>query len=159
MTEIDQEQSFGSQEFLNNHGIVMMHSAEEFVSLRTSDDRLMYERASTEQASVETWTEVIIRFPEMRKWVAHNKTVPLEILRVLARDADPSVRSSVADKRKLDRELFDGLSRDPDESVRARIAWNKKTPADIIERLTRDELPFVRDAAFLARQRILDSCQ
>lgn len=125
----------------------MIHSAEEFVSLRTSTDRTVYERATTEQASIETWTDVIIRFPEMRMWVAHNKTVPLEILKVLAKDSDRSVRASVAEKRKLDRELFEFLSRDPDELVRQRIAYNKKTPVEIIERLVNDDTPLVKDAA------------
>lgn len=117
------------------------------MALRSSSERAGYERATTEQATVEIWTDVIARFPEMRIWVAHNKTVPLEILRVLARDADRSVRASVADKRKLDRELFESLSRDPDEVVRQRIAYNEKTPADIIERLTNDETSLVSDVA------------
>lgn len=95
----------------------MIRSAEEFVLLRTSADSSMYQRAATEQASVDTWTDVVIRFPEMRTWVAHNKTILLEILKLLAQDTDRLVRASVAEKRKLDGELFELLSRDPDEFV------------------------------------------
>jgi hypothetical protein len=130
----------------------MIHSAEQFVALRSSTERADYERAVTEQATVEIWADVISRFPEMRTWVAPNKTVPLEILRVLAKDEDRSIRASVAEKRKLDRELFESLSRDPDEVVRQRIAYNRKTPADIIERLTDDKTPLVSDAAFRAQR-------
>ena len=137
----------------------MIHSAEQFVALRSSAEIADYQQAATEQATFETWADVIARFPEMRTWVAHNKTVPLEILRILSKDADRVVRGSVADKRKLDHELFESLSRDPDETVRQRIAYNKRTPADIIERLTSDESPFVRDAASRARQPTLDSSQ
>ena len=137
----------------------MIRSAEQFVALRCSDERTDYEQAATEQATFEIWADIIARFPEMRTWVAHNKTVPLEILRILAKDADHVVRSSVADKRKLDRELFESLSRDPDETVRQRIAYNKKTPADIIERLTSDKSTFVSEAALRARQSMLDSNQ
>lgn len=137
----------------------MIHSAEQFIALRSSAERTDYQLAATEQATFQTWADVIARFPEMRTWVAQNKTVPLEILRILAKDADRVVRGSVADKRKLDRELFESLSRDPDETVRQRIAYNKKTPADIIERLTSDESPLVSDAALRARQTLLGSNQ
>ena len=140
-----------------NVGIMMIRSADEFVALRTSTERAQYERAAAEEASVETWTDVIVRFPEMRSWVAHNKTVPLEILKVLAKDTDPAVRAAVANKRKLDKELFEVLSRDPDEVVRQRIAYNKKTPAEIIERLLGDDASFVKAAALEAHRRIRDA--
>jgi predicted DNA-binding protein YlxM (UPF0122 family) len=81
------------------YGIVMIHSAYEFVSLGTSADRSMQEIAATDQASVETWADVITRFPEMRTWIAHNKTIPLEILKILARDKGHSVCACVAEKR------------------------------------------------------------
>lgn len=137
----------------------MIQSAEEFVTLRTSVGSAEYDRAATEQASIETWTDVIIRFPEMRTWVAHNKTVPLEILKVLATDSNRLVRTSVAEKRKLDRELFETLSRDSDELVRQTIARNKKTPAEIIARLVRDDNLFVRDAALAANRRMLGASE
>jgi hypothetical protein len=79
--------------------------------------------------------------------VAHNKTVPLEILQVPARDPDEPVRAAVARKRKLDRVLFELLSNDPEETVRQRIAYNAKTPVDILERHAGDGSELVRDAA------------
>jgi hypothetical protein len=60
-------------------------SAEEFARLRQSDDLDEQHRASWDCAPVEVWLAVIERFPDLRWWVAHNKTVPLEILELLRR--------------------------------------------------------------------------
>ena len=43
--------------------------------------------------------DVIDRYPAMRVWVAHNKTVPLEILEILRHDADEKVQGTVRQKR------------------------------------------------------------
>jgi hypothetical protein len=77
----------------------VIDSADEFVRLRTSEDQQEQDRASREQASVGTWLEVIERFPEMKEWVAHNKSVPLEILEILRRDPDERVVWRVRHKR------------------------------------------------------------
>jgi hypothetical protein len=77
-----------------------IHSAEEFVRLRFSDNPAKYERAAGEDATIEIWREVINRYPEARRWVAYNKTIPIEILAVLAEDEDMQVRHMVAMKRK-----------------------------------------------------------
>ena len=115
-----------------------MLNAEEFVRLRQSDRSEDYLRAANESAEKEVWLDIIQRFPEMRVWVAHNKTVPLEILAILARDEDPAVRSFVAMKNKLSSELFGLLARDRDSSVRERIAYNKNTPLEVLRVLTED---------------------
>lgn len=125
----------------------MILSAEEFVRLRSSDLREEYSRAREDEAPVAVWTDVIAQFPDMREWVAHNRTVPLEVLEVLARDPQRRVRAAVADRRKLSAELFDLLSRDEDQVVRQRVACNKKAPLGIIERLVADPVPLVREAA------------
>lgn len=122
----------------------MIHSAEEFVRLRTSESRTDYLLAAEDEAPDSVWMDVLRRFPEMKEWVAHNKTVPLEVLRLLAEDAESGVRAVVAEKRKLSVELFDRLSRDPDEFVRQRIAYNKKTPLEILRRLAIDKSELVR---------------
>lgn len=115
----------------------MINSAEEFVALRDSLVKEQYDRASNEEASVSVWMDVIKRFPEHRKWVAHNKTVPLEILDELCR-FDVEVRRSVSVKRKLSPELFELLSRDPDPMVRQGIASNRKAPVSILRDLAHD---------------------
>jgi len=116
----------------------MIHSAEEFVALRDSTVKDEYDRAATDEAPVSVWKDVIDRFPGYRKWVAHNKTVPLEILTLLCQ-FEPDVRRFVAVKRKLSGELFELLSKDHDAIVRQGIASNKKAPVSIIRILMHDE--------------------
>jgi isopentenyldiphosphate isomerase len=79
--------------------------------------------------------------------VIHNKTVPLSILRRLAKHPDPKIRWAVALKRKLDEELFLELSQDSDEDIRRRIAYNQKTPKSILEILINDKSEHVAEAA------------
>jgi hypothetical protein len=74
----------------------LIGSADEFLALRTSDDLATQRRATVEEASDDVWFEVIDRYPDMRVWVARNKTVPHIVLDRLARDLDPSVRREVA---------------------------------------------------------------
>ncbi|WP_432095282.1 hypothetical protein [Streptomyces sp. bgisy100] len=125
----------------------MIDSAEEFVRLRFSDDPEEYGRASSEPAAPDVWREVIEGYPEARFWVAHNKTVPLEILWVLADDPDPRVRSMVASKRKLTLDLLTALAVDPDASVRLVVARHKSVPRDVLEQLRTDSWEEVRDVA------------
>ncbi|HBS35639.1 MAG TPA: hypothetical protein DEA50_11285 [Parvularcula sp.] len=121
----------------------MILSADEFVELRRNNDP----RAAHEEANFEVWMDVISNYPDMKEWVVHNKTVPLEILLLLADDPDSDIRACVADKRKLSEQLFEKLSLDVDDLVRQRIASNKKTPFDILKRLSQDKSRLVREAA------------
>jgi NurA-like 5'-3' nuclease len=125
----------------------MIMSAEEFVRLRLSDDPEEYGRSASDSANELVWLDVIDRYPDMRSWVAHNKTVPLSVLRILSKDSDSDVRITVASKRKLDESLFETLAADIDESVRQRIAYNKKTPMRVLKLLSEDKEPIVRDVA------------
>lgn len=124
-----------------------IHSAAEFVRLRSSDDPSDYERAAAGSASDTVWLEVIAQYPDMRFWVAQNKTVPLTVLKVLGLDPDARVRSMVASKRKLDAALFEVLARDRDEGVRATLARNPKVPPGILRQLAEDPNSFVRSVA------------
>lgn len=90
---------------------------------------------------------MIERYPDMRKWVAHDKKVPLSILRILATDADERVRWMVACKGKLDEGLFATLARDKDAGVRARLAHHRKAPEAIIDQLLNDSEELVARAA------------
>jgi len=96
----------------------MIETAEEFVLLRRSHDQRNYLRAATEAADKVVWLDITERFPGMRFWVAQNKTVPLEVLDVLARDSDPAVRLMVAMKNKLTYDLFPLVASDSDGGVR-----------------------------------------
>ncbi|MDF7647058.1 HEAT repeat domain-containing protein [Pantoea sp. Acro-805] len=125
----------------------MIRSAKEFVLLRESDDPFDYRRAAEEEATEEIWLDVIRNYPNMKSWVAHNKTVPLEILNVLANDVDPDVRYSVAMKKKLSLEIFKRLASDEDYSVRLCIAKNKKAPSSILEMLSNDPEEDIKNLA------------
>jgi hypothetical protein len=116
----------------------MIQSAAEFVRLRTSSAKADYDRAATEEAPLEVWRDLIENHPDMKSWVAHNKTVPIEILELLATDRESDVRNAVARKRKLTRALFERLARDADEGVRLAIAYNEKTPDDVLRLLVDD---------------------
>ncbi|MBF8107479.1 hypothetical protein I1A46_20375 [Serratia liquefaciens] len=116
----------------------MIHSAEEFVALRDSSLKDECDRAATDEAPVSVWKDVIDKFPEYRKWVAHNKTVSLEILTLL-HQFEPDVRRFISVKRKLSDELFELLSKDLDAVVRQGIASNRKAPISIIRKLMQDE--------------------
>ena len=116
-----------------------IQNAEEFVRLRSSEIEEEYNRAAHAEASIAVWLDVIARFPDMKSWIAHNKTVPLEILEILSTDEDVDVRFTVAQKRKLTPELFEKLSEDIDETVRMRVACNAQTPKTILEKLASDQ--------------------
>ena len=125
----------------------MLESAEEFIRLRYSENSDDYYRAAHEEASIEVWLQVIASYPDARFWVAQNKTVPAEVLSVLARDLDPSVRGMVARKNKLTPELLALLADDPDGSVRLSVAHHKGTPLEVLRKLSSDEWDAVRQAA------------
>jgi hypothetical protein len=129
----------------------MISSAQEFADLCASNDAALRERASKENALPTTWLQVLDLYPDLKIHVIWNKTVPIEILRVLARDSDAEVRFWVAMKRKLDDELLTELARDPDERVRNRIANNAKTPMHVLEALAADASSVVSESA---RQRL-----
>ena len=128
-------------------GPKMIHSAEEFVMLRSSDDVQEYLRAVTDSAPIEVWQAVVCGHPEMRCRVAQNKTVPLVVLEALADDPDEDVRAAVAMKNKLTTDLFTKLAADFSDDVRARIAYNRNTPTEVLLSLASDCCPLVADAA------------
>jgi hypothetical protein len=125
----------------------MINSAEEFVRLRSSTDPALFLRAAKEEAPLHVWHEVVQRFPEYRKWVAHNKTVPIEILEALADDPDDRVRHMVAMKNKLTPEILAKLALDPHDTVRMRVAMHKRAPRELLEQLQNDPWDEVRAIA------------
>lgn len=124
----------------------MITSAEEFVALRSSSIKSEYDRAATEEAPISVWREVIKNYPDYRRWVAQNKSVPLEILEELCQ-FDSTIMQFVAAKRKLSSTMFETLSQDESYVVRIAIAANKKAPVEILERLQGDKNKHVSRAA------------
>jgi hypothetical protein len=84
----------------------------------------------------------------MREWVAHNKTIPIEILDILSNDTDERVRSMVASKRKLPEYLQMKLAIDTDSGVRHRIASNPKATKKVLEMLLDDEWSVIRELTY-----------
>jgi hypothetical protein len=125
----------------------MIHTAEEFVKLRTSEIFDEYNRAAREEAPIGVWREVIRQYPEMRVWVAYNKTVPIEILELLSDDEDKRVRNQVASRRKLPEYLQMKLASDTEEFVRIRIACNPKATKKVLEMLLHDSSSTVKGKA------------
>lgn len=125
----------------------MILSPEEFVRLRRSESPADYRRAAEEEAPLEVWLSVIDQFPDMREWVAHNKTVPLGVLERLASDSNAAVRATVASKRKLSEGLQALLCADLDASVRERLACNANVNESVLRLLAEDAEEFVRSAA------------
>ncbi|HEX5154855.1 MAG TPA: hypothetical protein VFW07_25595 [Parafilimonas sp.] len=104
----------------------MIVSAEEFIKLRTSDIAEEQHRASHDSADNAVWLDIIQNHPEYKFWVVHNKTIPVEMLELLAKDEDADVRAAVARKRKINDRIFELLSTDNDESVRYALIYNAK---------------------------------
>ncbi len=127
--------------------MIMITSAEEFYRLRTSEVEEEYNRAAHEETSLEVWLDVIEKFPEMRLWVAQNKTVPAKVLEVLSRDHDADVRSFVAMKRKLPEHIQLVLARDEDYSVRERLSWNANATDAVLRVLAEDAEMRIREKA------------
>jgi hypothetical protein len=125
----------------------MIESADEFRRLRASEDPAEYGRAAHDEASVEVWRDVVARFPDLRQWVAHNKTVPVEILDLLSTDPDSQVRATVAMKRKLPTHIQERLATDSEERVRQRLAFNAKAARSVLEHLACDPSPPVAERA------------
>ncbi len=130
----------------------MIKSAREFVKLRNSERPEEYLRSANEAAQTDVWLEVLKGYPSMKVWVAHNKTIPIEILEILAEDPDPEVRRAVAMKNKLPAHLMTLLATDVDGSVRERIAYNKNAGEAVLQKLVDD--PYESISA-VARHRVL----
>ncbi|MBY6185852.1 HEAT repeat domain-containing protein [Marinobacter hydrocarbonoclasticus] len=125
----------------------MIESAEEFKRLRESKEVEEYTRAAHEEASPEVWEAVLKSYPELAFWVAHNKTIPVEIIETLVLHDDPKVREMVARKRKIPETLMLALAKDEDESVRHALANNGKVTEKVLRVLTNDSWQVVRERA------------
>lgn len=122
-------------------------SAEQFVELRSSQNPEDYHRAADGEASEDIWYEVIERFPDYAKWVAHNKTIPESVIRSLSLSSNPSVRFYIAMKRKTPKDVMIYLAKDEDESVRRNIVYNAKCPRDALFLLAKDENEEIKNKA------------
>ena len=124
----------------------MITSASEFYRLRESANPEEYNRAAHDEAAIEVWMEIIQARPDMRFWVAQNKTIPISILEILVTDEDAKVRDMVARKRKITEAIAHTLAQDSDETVRAALARNGNLPESARAILKVDSSPLVLSA-------------
>lgn len=125
----------------------MISSAQEFKRLRESDIQAEYSRAANEEASIETWLEVLDQYPDLAFWVAQNKTIPIEVLQLLADYQDLNVRNMVARKRKIDTVIFNKLKDDPDTAVRHALMCNSKLTDEQKRRIKTSDSKWLCDKA------------
>jgi hypothetical protein len=125
----------------------MISSPEEFIALMNSDDAADRRRAAWEEAPDEVWRTLVETRGDVSFWVAHNRTVPPQVLRLLVTDPDWRVRSRVASKRKCPPEILRLLSDDENEAVLATVAGHPNTPTDALVRLTGHSWSQVRERA------------
>jgi hypothetical protein len=125
----------------------MISSAREFLDLLDSEPRDIRRRAVFDSAPLAIWLEIISNYPASRRSVAWNKTIPTEVMEILARDPDWRLRHDVAAKRKAPPPLLEQLSVDPEPMVREAVASNPKAPETLLRRLLQDPEPLVRAAA------------
>jgi len=118
-------------------------SAKEFVRLRDSQIPQEYEQAAYRPISASVCREIIENYPEMKKWVIHNKTVPMEILEELSSDKNVNIRDAVLGK-KNSVTILEKLSSDPEPHIRFLVAGKPNTALDILKRLAMDPEPNVR---------------
>lgn len=127
----------------------MIESVSHYLQLRSDESASKRRLITTEIAAVSTWIELVESHPELCDDIALNKSLPIEILELLANNASENVRYIVAMKGNLSANLFEHLASDSCETVRSRIAFNKRTPVSILKQLAQDPSKLVSDKAKL----------
>lgn len=117
----------------------MIDNANEWIKLRRSEEREDYWRSANEEVPLSVWKEIYEVAPDLRDFIAYNKTSPHEMLEILAKDDDSRVRYAAAARADARPELLRQLALDADEAVRGRICWNPSTPRDVLELLVATE--------------------
>jgi hypothetical protein len=125
----------------------MIETVAEFMRLVESDDSVERNRSASEDAPTSVWIELVNNYPSMRFWVANNRTVPIEVLQMLARDVNWRVRNRVASKASCPEDILALLSSDDHDSVVASVAGHPHTPSDALRRLSTHEWKQVREKA------------
>ncbi len=125
----------------------MIESVSHYLQLWSDEDASKRRLVVTESAAVSTWIDLVESHPELCDDIALNKSLPVEILELLATNASENVRFTVAMKSSLSASLFQLLANDSSETVRARIAFNKRTPVSILRQLAKDPSKLVSDKA------------
>lgn len=115
----------------------MIETVAEFIRLVESDDPDERRRSAWEDALPQVWKSLVEDHPDMRYWVAHNRTVPEEVLRILAADPEWRVRHRVASRRSCPSDILELLSNDTHDSIASLVAGHQNTPSSALWRLAR----------------------
>jgi len=115
----------------------MIETVAEFVRLVESDDPDERRRSAWEAALPQVWKSLVENHPEMRFWVAGNRTVPDVILRILAIDPEWRVRHRVASRKSCPSDILELLSNDTHDSIVSLVAGHPNTPSSALRRLAR----------------------
>ena len=83
---------------------------------------------------------------EVRCTVAESKNTPVELLAVLAKDEDYDVRTAVAANGNTPANILTMLAKDKDGDVRIAVANNRNTSVDVLVMLGSDKTWWVRSA-------------
>lgn len=131
----------------------MVNSVEEFLNILDSDEELGTNESRLCHAPDNVWRQIIIEHPELKRWVAWNKTISYTILEILSEDNDPEIRWWIASKTKISIGLLERFSKDSNSSIRERIVFNSFTPVHILKELSLDT---DADIAENARRRLIE---
>ena len=113
----------------------MIASVAEFIHLVRSDEAADRKRSAWEQAPVDVWLDVVRDHPDMRVWAANNRTIPVEVMQILARDSDWRVRGRLASKAACPPEILLLLAGDEHETVASTVAGHPNTPVGALRHL------------------------
>lgn len=83
----------------------------------------------------------------VRRYVADNKSTPVQLLATLSKDEDWNVRSRVALNPRTPKDVLDNLSSDKDENVRWKVSMNPSTGEETLMKLKDDKSDAVKDFA------------
>lgn len=125
----------------------MIETVDEFIRLVESDDPVDRRRAAWEGTNLGVWMTLITHHPEMHFWVAHNRTIPSEVMRELASDDDWRVRDRIATKNSCPSEILEILSHDSHDAVASAVAGHPNTPSSALRRLAEYPWSQVRNRA------------
>ena len=89
---------------------------------------------------------------EVRCTIAENKNTPVELLAVLAKDINLDVRASVASHKNTTSKILAKLAKDEDYRVRNYVANNPNTPSYALKGLLEDDYNYISCQAEKALQ-------
>jgi hypothetical protein len=115
----------------------VIDNAREWIRLRSSDDSDDNHRAATETVPLAVWMQIHSKAPDLRAFIAYNRTSPPEMLAILARDENRLVRHAVAERHDAPVSALRELADDVDERVRVLVAGHPSTQRDVLQYLSR----------------------